>query len=213
MFGKNLVDFMFSVNLAPMFDSSIQTSGRQLDDVVFILNLHRQALLVRITIRTKRHRLEDVICSSFLRQYFFLCSVFLTKVLDLHGCSPQFVLCRNILILGVLAVLFGGIVGGDSLSAARDGGDVFLIQVLDLHLEALLARTVLATEEGEPGVALVLAERGGRVVVVSDAERVGLHVGRLQGQDDAQQQDAHASAQQVQGPRDPAGAWKQRSKS
>ncbi|GIY55798.1 hypothetical protein CDAR_494621 [Caerostris darwini] len=110
-------------------------------------------------------------------------------------------------------MLFGGIAGGDCLSAARDCGDVFLIQVLDLHLEALLARTVLATEEGEPGVALVLAERGGRVVVVSDAERVGLHVGRLQGQDDAQQQDAHASAQQVQRPRDLTGAWKERIKS
>ncbi|GIY08084.1 hypothetical protein CDAR_37031 [Caerostris darwini] len=110
-------------------------------------------------------------------------------------------------------MLFGGIAGGDFLSAARDGGDVFLIQVLDLHLEALLARTVLATEEGEPGVALVLAERGGRVVVVSDAERVYLHVGRLQGQDDAQQQDALANAQQVQGPRDLTGAWKQRRQS
>ncbi|GIY57152.1 hypothetical protein CEXT_105521 [Caerostris extrusa] len=102
------------------------------------------------------------------------------------------------LFLACLPCFLAASSAGDSLSAARDGGDVFLIQVLDLHLEAQLARTLLATEDGEPGV----AERGGRVVVVSNAERVRLHVGRLQGQDDAQQQDAHASAQQVQGPRD-----------
>ncbi|GIY92691.1 hypothetical protein CEXT_615041 [Caerostris extrusa] len=78
----------------------------------------------------------------------------------------------------------------DSLSTARDGGDVFLIQVLDLHLEALLARTLLATEDGELGV----AEQVDAWWWCQMRNEWGLHVGRLQGQDDAQQQDAHASA-------------------